>query len=61
MNEEQKLQLQKMINTNNVSDQTELIRKLKHSHIFKSEINSMMFIKGKYKGNEEKIKEECIQ
>ena len=61
MNEEQKLQLQKMNNTNNVSDQTELIRKLKHSHIFKSEINSMMLIKGKYKGNEEKIKEECIQ
>lgn len=61
MNEEQKLQLQKMISANNVSDQTELIRKLKHSQIFKNEINNMMLIKSKYRGNEEKIKEECIQ
>lgn len=61
MNEEQKLQLQKMITANNVSDQTELIRKLKHSNIFKNEINTMMLIKGKYRGNDEKIKEECIQ
>jgi hypothetical protein len=61
MNEEQKLQLQKMISANNVSDQTELIRKLKHSNIFKSEINTMMLIKSKYRGNDEKIKEECIQ
>jgi hypothetical protein len=61
MNEDQKLQLQKMINANNVSDQTDLIRRLKHSQIFKNEINTMMLIKGKYRGNEEKIKEECIQ
>jgi hypothetical protein len=61
MNEDQKLQLQKMINANNVSDQTDLIRRLKHSQIFKNEINTMMFIKGKYRGNNDKIKEECIQ
>jgi hypothetical protein len=49
-----------MVSANNVLDQTELIRNLKHSHIFKSEINTMMMIKAKYRGDEEKIKEECI-
>ena len=39
MDEKQRLQLQNMIKTNNVEDQTQLIRDLKHSHIMKSEIN----------------------
>jgi len=60
MDDKQRLQLQKMVNANNVLDQTELIRNLKHSHIFKNEINTMMLIKAKYRGDEEKIKEECI-
>jgi hypothetical protein len=49
-----------MISANNVEDQTELIRTLKHSHIFKTEINTMMLIKAKYRGDEEKIREECM-
>ena len=60
MNDQQKLQLQKMISANNVADQTELIRNLKHSHIFKSEITTMMMIKAKYRDDEEKIKEEAM-
>ena len=60
MNDTQRLQLQKMISTNNVEDQTEMIRNLKHSHIFKTEINTMMMIKSKHRGDEEKIKEECV-
>jgi len=60
MDDSQRLQLQKMISANNVEDQTEMIRNLKHSHIFKSEINTMMMIKSKYRGDEEKIKEECM-
>jgi hypothetical protein len=60
MNDSQKLQLQKMISANNVEDQTDLIRKLKHSHIFKNEINTMMMIKAKYRNDEEKMKEECM-
>ena len=40
MDEKQRLQLQNMIKTNNVEDQTQLIRDLKHSHILKNEINS---------------------
>lgn len=60
MNDEQKLHLQKMITANNVVDQTDLIRKLKHSHIFKDEINTMIMIKTKYPEDEDKIREECM-
>ena len=54
------LQLQKMISENNVEDQTELIRKLKHSVIMKNEINNMLFLKGKYRDDAEKIHLECM-
>ena len=47
MDEKQRLQLQNMIKTNNVEDQTQLIRDLKHSHILQTEINSMLMIKAK--------------
>jgi hypothetical protein len=60
MNENQKLQLQNMIKTNNVEDQTQLIRELKHSHIFKTEINNMLMIKAKYRNDPEKINLECM-
>lgn len=60
MNDEQKLHLQKMISANNVVDQTELIRKLKHSYIFKNEINTMLMIKAKYPEDEDKMREECM-
>jgi len=49
-----------MIKTNNVEDQTELIRNLKHSQVLRNEINNMILIKGKYRNNEEKIAEECM-
>jgi len=60
MNEKQRLQLQNMIKVNNVEDQTQLIRDLKHSHILKSEINNMIMIKAKYRNDPEKISLECI-
>ena len=60
MDDKQKLQLQKMISENNVEDQTELIRKLKHSVIMKNEINNMLFLKGKYRDDAEKIHLECM-
>jgi hypothetical protein len=60
MNEKQKLQLQKMVSENNVVDQTELIRELKHSSIFKEEIAKMLILKNKYKGDQEKIHYECM-
>ena len=42
MDENQRLQLQKMISVNNVEDQTGLIRELKHSHILRDDINNLI-------------------
>jgi len=60
MDEKQRLQLQNMIKANDVSDQTELIRSLKHSQLLRAEINNLIMIKAKYRGDEEKIYQECI-
>lgn len=59
MNDNQRLQLQNMIKANNVVDQTELIRNLKHSQILRNEVNNMILIKAKYRGDEERIYQEC--
>ena len=60
MDENQRLQLQNMIKVNNVVDQTELIRNLKHSQILRNEVNNMILIKAKYRGDDEKIYNECV-
>jgi len=60
MDENQRLQLQNMIKVNNVEDQTELIRQLKHSQIIRNEVNNMILIKAKYRGDDTKIYEECV-
>jgi hypothetical protein len=63
MTDNQRLHLQNMIKANNVEDQTELIRKLKHSELFKIEINKMLEIKEKYSGQVDEellIYNECI-
>ena len=48
-----------MIKANNVEDQTGLIRELKHSVIFKREINAMLRIKHSLKTTPDEIKVEC--
>ena len=48
MNHHEKLHLQKMISENNVEDQTELIRNLKHSGILREDIKQLILIKNKY-------------
>lgn len=60
MDDNQRLQLQNMIKANNVEDQTELIRNLKHSQVLRNEIEQMMTIKAKYKDDPEQIHLECI-
>jgi hypothetical protein len=60
MDDKQRLQLQNMIKANNVEDQTEFIRSIKHSQILRSEINNMVLIKAKYRGDDEKISQECV-
>jgi hypothetical protein len=60
MDDKQRLQLQNMIKANNVEDQTELIRELKHSEIIRNEVNNMIILKNKFKDDECKIHEEGI-
>ena len=61
MNNNQRLQLQNMIKVNNVEDQTELIRNLKHSIILRNDINTMMMIKARFRNDEQQMFEECIK
>jgi hypothetical protein len=49
-----------MIKVNNVEDQTELIRNLKHSQILRTDVNNMIILKSKYRGDDEKIYNESI-
>lgn len=60
MDEKQRLQLQNMIQSNNVEDQTSFIRGLKHSQIIRNDVNAMILLKAKWKGDEAKIHEECV-
>ena len=61
MNEIERLQLQKMIKANDVEDQTQQIRKLKHSKQLKEDINTFLLLKTKYNSKEifEKSISEC--
>lgn len=60
MDDKQRLQLQNMIKVNNVEDQTNFIRNIKHSQFIRSDVNNMIMIKAKYRGDDAKIHEECI-
>jgi len=61
MNDMQKLQLQNMIKANNIEDQTNLIRDLKHSQILRNDVNNMLIIKNKYKNNGENLENAKVQ
>ena len=60
MDDKQRLQLQNMIKANNVEDQTDFIRNLKHSQIIRNEVNSLIMIKSKFRGDDMKIHEEGV-
>ena len=60
MDDKQRLQLQNMIKANNVEDQTDFIRNLKHSQIIRTDVNNMIMIKAKFRGDDAKIHEECV-
>ena len=55
MDDKQRLQLQNMIKANNVEDQTDFIRNLKHSQIIRNEVNNLIMIKAKYRDDAERI------
>jgi len=60
MDDKARLQLQKMIQANNVEDQTELIRQLKHSELLKSDVASLVLLKSKYGDDMETIMNESM-
>jgi hypothetical protein len=60
MDDNQRLHLQKMITANNVEDNTNLIRQLKHSHILRKDVNNLILLKNKYKDEPEKVNLEGI-
>ena len=55
MDKNARLQLQKMLKENDVLDQTELIRELKHSVIMKKEVNTLLELRRKYPRDEEAL------
>jgi len=60
MNNDERLQLQRMISENNVSDQTDLIRELKHSHLLRKDVNKLIELKAEYIEDLEKLKFEAM-
>ena len=60
MNEKERLQLNKMIKINNVEDQTNQIRTLKHSSILEKEIKELLILKEKYREHPEVLLNESI-
>ena len=61
MNDNEKLQLQKLIQMNNVEDQTQEIRKLKHSQLLKKDIQNLLLLKQTYIDKEELINQSIIE
>jgi hypothetical protein len=60
MDDNQRLQLQKMITVNNVEDQTGLIRDLKHSYILRENVNNLVMLKAKYFNDPEGLNLEAM-
>ena len=61
MNDDARLQLQKMITENNVEDQTSLIRKLKHSSQLAADIRALQQVKARFAGDKDAIHANGVQ
>jgi len=61
MNENEQLQLQKLIKMNNVEDQTHKIRTLKHSPLLKENIHRLLQLKEEYKDDVEGLTNASIE
>jgi hypothetical protein len=60
MDDNQRLHLQKMISANNVEDNTDLIRQLRHSHVLREDVNNLIMLKAKYPDNPEQLHLEAM-
>jgi len=55
MDDNQRLKLQNMIAANNVENNTELIRELKHSHILRQDVSNLLMLKVECGDNETEL------
>ena len=60
MGDKERLQLNNMLKENDVLDQTELIRELKHSVIFKKEVALLLNLMKKYPSDPEALHAEAM-
>lgn len=60
MGDKERLQLNNMLKENDVLNQTELIRQLKHSVIFKKEVATLLNLKKKYPSDPETLNAEAM-
>lgn len=64
MNEEERLQLKKMVKANNAKDNSSKIQELKHSSKIETDVKHMLFLKRKYprleKTNNEQFNTMCV-
>lgn len=60
MNNEQRLKLDQLIKENNVTDQTELIRELKHSKILREEVDTLIMLKAKHNNDTDLVNLDAI-
>ena len=60
MGDKERLQLQKMLKEGDVLDQTELIRKLKHSVIMRKEIDTLLQLKKTHGNDMDALNMECM-
>ena len=63
MNPTERLKLQEMIKANNVEDQTNRIRELKHSQLIRQDISTYLQLTQKYPGSHTKefFKQTCLK
>lgn len=62
MNPTERLKLQEMIKANNVEDQTQRIRQLKHSEFIRQDVSNFLQLSKKYPGSQSKefFKQMCL-
>jgi hypothetical protein len=60
MDDNARLQLQKMIKANDVEDQTGLIRELKHSETLRNDVKTLIMLKNKHVGDPDTLLNESM-
>ena len=60
MDESQRLKLQSMIKANNTEDYTSVIRDINHSNPIRQDVNNLILLKAKYRGDPDRVHLEAM-